>query len=93
MGMQSDVKSAVATADGTMVASRTRLKGVAMTTSASAGSVVFKNNGASGTTLLTLNTPAAAGIHDVFIPGEGILFETDVYVDLTNVTSVTVFYG
>lgn len=91
--MQTDVKSAVATATGTMYAARTRLKGVTLTPSSSAGSVVFRDGGASGTTLLTLNTPAAAGMNDVVIPGEGMLFGTDVHVTVTNVTSVTIFYG
>lgn len=91
--MQTDVKSAVATATVTMYAGRTRLKGVTLTPSAVAGSVVFRDGGAAGTVLLTVNTPAVAGMHDVFIPGEGVLFGTDVHVTVTSVTSVTIFYG
>lgn len=91
--MQTDVLSAVATADGTMVSGRNRLKGVVLTATTSAGSVVFKDGGASGTARLTVNTPAVADFHDIFIPGEGILFNTDIYVDVTNVSSVTIFYG
>lgn len=93
MGMQTDVLSAVATADGSMVSGRNRLKGVVLTSSATAGSIVFKDGGASGTVRLTLNTPASAGFHDIVIPSEGVLFSSDIYVDLTNVTSVTIFYG
>ena len=91
--MQTDVKSAVAVADGTMVSGRNRLKGAVLTATATAGSVVFKDGGASGTTLLTLNTPAVADFHDIIIPGEGILFGTDIYVAVKNVSSVTIFYG
>jgi hypothetical protein len=91
--MQTDVLSAVATADGTMVSGRNRLKGVVLTATTTAGSVVFKDGGASGTARLTINTPAVADFHDIFIPGEGILFSTDIYVDVTNVSSVTIFYG
>lgn len=91
--MQYDVNSAVATADGTMVAYRTRVKGVVLTTNGTAGSAIFKNGGASGTALITLNTPGSTSMHDVLLPGEGVLFSTDVYVDVTNVTSVTIFYG
>jgi hypothetical protein len=40
-----------------------------------------------------VNTPAVAGLHNVLLPGEGVRFYTDVYVDVTNVASVTVFYG
>ena len=52
MGAQTDVLSAVATADGTMVSGRNRLKGVVMTATTTAGSVVFKDGGSSGTTRL-----------------------------------------
>jgi hypothetical protein len=76
-----------------MVSGRNRLKGAVLTATATAGSVVFKDGGASGTTLLTLNTPAVADFHDIIIPGEGILFGTDIYVAVTNVSSVTIFYG
>lgn len=93
MGTQTDVLSAVATAGGSMISGRNRLKGFVLTSSATAGSVVFKDGGASGTVCLTLNTPASAGFHEVLIPGEGILFSSDIYVALTNVTSVTIFYG
>lgn len=91
--MQTDVKSATVTADGTAVAYRTRVKSLVITSTATAGSVVLKDGGASGTTLLTLNTPAAADFHNILIPGQGVLFERDVYVDVTDVSSVTVFYG
>ena len=93
MGMQYDVSSAVATSDGTMVAYRARVKGMVITSSASAGSVVLKDGGSGGTSLVTINTPATASVHNVLLPGEGVLFESSIYVDLTNVTSVTVFYG
>jgi flagellar basal body P-ring protein FlgI len=55
--------------------------------------VVLKDGGASGTAKITLNTPAVAEMFNALLPGEGIKFSTDVYVDVTNVASVTVFYG
>lgn len=91
--MQTDVKSVTVTADGTAVSYRTRVKSLVITSTATAGSVVLKDGGAGGTALLTLNTPAAADFHNVLIPGQGVLFERDVYVDVTDVSSVTVFYG
>lgn len=93
MVMQTDVSSATATADGTLVAQPTRIKGMIITTTSTAGSVVLKDGGASGTTKLTLNTPAVAEMFNALLPAEGVRFTTDVYVDLTNVSSVTVFYG
>lgn len=93
MVMQTDVLSATATADGTLVAGPARIKGILLTTTSSAGAVVLKDGGASGTTRLTLNTPAVAEMFNALLPGEGIRFTSDVYVDVTNVSSVTVFYG
>jgi hypothetical protein len=93
MTMQTDVLSATATADGTMVAGPARIKGMLITTTTSAGSVVLKDGGASGTTKITLNTPAVAEMFNALLPAEGVRFTTDVYVDVTNVSSVTVFYG
>lgn len=93
MTMQTDVLSATATADGTLVAGPARIKGILLTTTTSAGSVVLKDGGASGTTRVTLNTPAVAEMFNALLPGEGIRFTSDVYVDVTNVSSVTVFYG
>jgi hypothetical protein len=93
MTMQTDVLSATATADGIIVAGPARIKGILLTTTTSAGSVVLKDGGASGTTRVTLNTPAVAEMFNALLPGEGIRFTSDVYVDVTNVSSVTVFYG
>ena len=93
MTMQTDVLSATATADGTIVAGPARIKGILLTTTTSAGSVILKDGGASGTTRVTLNTPAVAEMFNALLPGEGIRFTSNVYVDVTNVSSVTVFYG
>jgi hypothetical protein len=91
--MQTDVKSATRTTDGTMVNQPTRVKGILLTTTSVAGSVVLKDGGASGTALITLNTPAVAEMFNALLPAEGVRFTTDVYVDVTDVSSVTVFYG
>lgn len=91
--MQTDVKAASNTASATFYAGPTRVRGIVVTTGSSAGTLVVKDGGSSGTAKLTINTPAAAGIQNVLIPGEGVRFDTDVYVALTNVTAATVFYG
>ena len=93
MTMQTDVLSATRTTDGTLVSGPARIKGILLTTTTTAGSVVLKDGGASGTTRLTLNTPAVAEMFNALLPGEGIRFTTDVYVDMTDVSSITVFYG
>ena len=87
----SDVRAVTLTADGTVNAGRARVRQIQVKT-AGTGSpqILLKDGGASGTTLIDL----AFGISDTFsvnIPDNGILFETDVYLDLTACLSVTVF--
>ena len=101
MAMQSDVlASAVRTTDGLLAdqagntLGRNRVKAVYIVPDTVAGSVVFKDGGASGTVKMTINTLASSTTPDyVLIPGEGLLFQTDIYVDLTSVVSVMVFYA
>jgi ribosomal protein S4E len=87
----SDIFAVTKTADDTVYAGRARVRQIQVKT-ATTGSpqVVLKDGGASGTTLLDVSF----GTTDTFsvnIPDNGILFETDVYLDLTNCLSVTVF--
>lgn len=74
---------------------RARIKAVYGISGASAGSIVFRDDGASGTTLMTVDTPTAAnqGTFFLLIPGEGILVETNLHATLTNTASVMVIYG
>jgi hypothetical protein len=94
MTMQYDVKSAHAEATGTMVSSRNRLKGYQCLSGGTAGDVIFRDGGASGTIRLQFNVPA--NTNNPFanlIPGEGILFTTDIHVTLPTAAKVTIFYG
>lgn len=91
--MHTDVKSAHRTDTGTVVSGRVRLMGLVLTNGASAGSAIFRDGGASGTVLLTVVTPASAGITPIDVPSGGILFKTDVHVTVSNVTGVTIFHG
>ena len=73
---------------------RTRVKAVYMIPSGTAGSVVFRDGGSGGTTVMTLNTVASATQSTYFLfAGEGILFSSNVHGTVTNVTSATIFYG
>lgn len=87
----SDIFAVTKTADATVYASRARVRQIQVKTEGSGSpKVVLKDGGASGTALLTLEF----GTSDTFsvnIPDNGILFETDVYLDLTACSSVTVF--
>lgn len=87
-----DVKAANASSNTTIIGGPARVKSIYYTANASAGSISLKNGGSGGTTLVTINVPAN-GFGTIYIPGDGIRFEANVYTVLTNVSSVTVFYG
>lgn len=92
--MQGDVRSAKVTASGTVAVERTRIKGVYYVAGASAGSVNIRENTVGGTVRVGIDTPAAAtATQFLLLPGEGVLVEGTPYVELTNVTSATIFYG
>jgi hypothetical protein len=94
MTMQYDVKSAHVEATGTMVSGRTRIKGYQCLSGGTAGDIEFRDGGSGGVIRLEFNIPA--NTNNPFaniIPGEGILFYTDVHVTLPTAAKVTVFYG
>ena len=101
MSMQTDVLASVPitgtgqfTNQTPTALGRTRIKAVYMVPTASAGSVIFKDGGSGGTTVMTLNTVASATQPTYLIfPGEGVLFSTNIHGTVANVTSVTIFYG
>ena len=92
--MQTDVKSEHVEATGTVVSGRTRVKGYQCLSGGTAGEVIFRDGGASGTVRLQFNVPAATiAPFSTLIPGEGILFTTDVHLTVPGTAKVTVFYG
>lgn len=93
--MQTDVKSASNTVTSTFFNGPTRLKGVLVTANATAGTVVFKDGGETGSSLLTVTLPANATNNPLYmeLPGEGIRFSTSLFANLTAVNAVTAFYG
>ena len=95
MSMQNDVRSTRRTTSGTVVSGRTRLRAVSLLAGAAVGTVQLRDGGASGTILCELDTPASVTATVQFLlPGEGILFNTDIYATLTGGTlAVTAFYA
>jgi hypothetical protein len=92
--MQTDVKAAHTETTGVLVNSRTRVRGYQSLSGGTAGDIIFRDGGASGTILLRFNVPA--NTNNPFanlIPGEGILFSTNVHVTLPTAATITVFYG
>jgi len=99
--MQTDIlASAVRTNDGVMndqagnAIGRCRVKAIYIAPAAGAGSVVLKDGSSGGATKVTINTIASAtSTNYVLLPGEGLLFQSGVYADITDIASVMVFYG
>ena len=93
MGFQYDVLSAHAEASGTMVAGRARLKAYQAISGGTAGDIIFRNGGASGDILMQFNISTGVQPISLLIPGDGILFSTNIYVELPATAKVTIFYG
>jgi hypothetical protein len=91
MAMQYDVKAAERTTSGTAFGAPARVKGLVVSFG-SGGTVELKDGGTSGVSRFKYTAPSAAGTTSITIPGEGIRFNTDVYVTLSSATA-TVFYG
>ena len=90
--MSCPIHAVSVTETGTAYAGRARLKGLYYVGNGTAGSVVVRDGGASGSVQLSLAVPAVAGAYDLIIPDDGILHSTDMHVTLTNVTSTTLLY-
>jgi hypothetical protein len=98
MGFQYDVKAKTMTATGAtgIGLPRARIKAIYYVPAGTAGSISFKDGGTSGTELINLATPASTsgtGCMYLLIPNDGVRFEADPYLTLSNITSVTFFYG
>ena len=96
MTMQFDVKSAHLNASGTVFAQPARIKGFSICATASAaGTLVLKDGGSSGTAMIEIDIPSNSNPNSFYIlvPGEGVRCYTNIYATLTNIASVTVFYG
>ena len=94
--MQYYVKAVHANASGSLVNQPTRVKGFSICATAStAGTLLLKDGGSGGTTLLEVDIPSNSNPNSFYtlIPGEGIRFTTNVYATLTGIASITVYYG
>ena len=99
--MQTDVLASVPlTASGQFTAQNTnnigrcRIKSIYIVPSGTAGSLVIKDGGTSGSVLVTVNTVASATQPTyLLMPGEGLLVQTSPYGAVTSLGSATIFYG
>jgi hypothetical protein len=94
--MQGDVLATHRNSSGTVYAQRTRVKGFSVCGVASqTGTLLLRNGGASGPVLIEIDIPSNSNPNSFYvaIPQQGVLFSTAVYATITNIASVTVFYG
>ena len=88
---QSDVIAVTRTTDGSIYGQRARVRQIVATTSSSGSpAILVKDGGASAATRLSMAF-IVSDVITVNIPDNGILFESDVYLDLTDCDSVTFF--
>jgi hypothetical protein len=98
MTMQYDVKSVHASAAGSLVGSRCRLKGISVAPPISSLTTFeLRDGGSSGAILAQFDLPANSNPNSfyVLVPGEGILFSTTLHLTISagSLTGLTVFYG
>ena len=94
-----DVKATNLTGSGAIFAGPARGLGIYFVADTTAGSIVIRDGGASGTILATFQTPLGANsagnewTTQIDIPGNGLYCRTSAYATLSGVDKVTVFYG
>jgi hypothetical protein len=99
--MQTDVLASVPitasgqfTDQGTTSLARCRVKAVYIVPTATAGSLILRDGGASSTIKITINTVASATQPTyMLMPGEGLVFQTAVYGTVLNLGFATIIYG
>ena len=92
--MSSEIFAVKVTATGTAINRRCRIKSIQFLTSgAGAGSIIIREGGAGGTIKIDIDTLSTADSQSVYIPDDGVLFNSNAHVTLTNISSVTIFYG
>jgi len=92
--MHSDGKTTTVTASGAVFGGPARIMGIYYVASGTAGSVVIKDGGASGTAVITVATPASATATSyVDLSAAPVRCGTSAYATIANVTSVTVLYA
>jgi len=79
---------------GVIYAGATNLAGYQALAGGTAGEIVFRDGGASGTVRLRINIPANSNNPFAnLIPGTGIRFLTNIHVTLPTNASITIFCG
>mgnify|MGYP007077516682 CR=1 FL=1 len=90
--MASSITASTRTTTGTLKAGRTRLKSFYVKTATSGTPKVVFKNASGGSTLLDISFNTTDDTQ-ITIPDHGILFEDECHVTLTNIVSITGFFG
>ena len=101
MGMQTDVLASQPRTNAgqmldqnSLVIGRCRVKAIYIVPNSTAGQVIFRDGGSGGPVKITVNTVASASTPDyILMPGEGLLFQENVYIAPSAVISTMVIYG
>jgi hypothetical protein len=93
MSTLTNVFSAHADATGTIYAGATNIGGYQLASGGTAGEIVFRDGGASGTVRLRVNITINTAVIATLLPGNGIRFNTDIHVTLPAGAAVTIFCG
>ncbi len=78
-------------ATGTVATGRRQLRGYHTISGGTAGDVIFRDGGSSGTVRLQFNIGTGTQPIVMSIPDDGILFTTDIHVTLPTSAKTTVF--
>ena len=89
--MAASIFAKTATASGTLQGGRTRLKGFTAKCASGSPAIVFKN-GSGGAPLLSMVFTASQDVQ-INIPDHGMIFPAECHVTLTNIDSITGFFG
>lgn len=93
MSFASDLQSVTRTGDAQMINGRTRVQAIYYVSTDTAGYIrLYDGTNSTPDPETTIATPASAGAVDIILPDAGLLFKEGVYMDLSNVTSVTLFF-
>jgi hypothetical protein len=95
MSFASDLQSVTRAGDAQMINGRTRVQAIYFVSTGNAGYIrLYDGTDSSTDPVTTVASPASVGATDLILPDAGLLFKQGVYMDLSNVTSVTLyFYG
>ena len=86
--------TATSTTTGILFKGRTRVRGChGVSAAATAGALIVRNTSQSGTKVMEIDAPAAAGTIEPFIPDNGVLCTAGAFIDISSgYDSVTMFY-